>query len=113
MAWAVGRYDYGSYNNAAAIMVGDIIWGKQNGVGYVPLVFPGFSWGNMHNDPSLYNAIPRLQGDFLWKQVAGANGAGAESLYVAMFDEVDEGTAILKCASSDAHTSDLQSLMRI
>jgi len=79
-------------------MVTDLMWCKQNGVDYVPLVFPGFSWGNMHNDPSQYNSIPRLKGDFLWKQVAGAKGAGAASLYVAMFDEVDEGTAIFKCA---------------
>ncbi|MFB2118320.1 glycoside hydrolase family 71/99-like protein [Parapedobacter sp. 2B3] len=98
MPWAVGRYDNGSYNNTAGTMVADVIWCKQNGVDYVPLVFPGFSWGNMHNDPSLYNSIPRLKGDFLWKQVVGAKEVGAKSLYVAMFDEIDEGTAIFKCA---------------
>lgn len=98
MPWAVGRYDFNSYNNASSGLIADMQWCKQNGVDYVPLVFPGFSWGNMHNDPSLYNSIPRLGGDFLWKQVAGAKLAGAESLYVAMFDEVDEGTAIFKCA---------------
>ncbi len=32
----------------------------------------------------------------LWKQITGAKAGGAESLYVAMFDEVDEGTAIFK-----------------
>ena len=98
MPWGVGRYNNESYNNTAATMVGDIMWCRQNNVDYVPLVFPGFTWGNMHNDPSRYNEIPRLKGDFLWKQVAGAKGAGAESLYVAMFDEIDEGTAIFKCA---------------
>jgi len=97
MPWAVGRYDFDSYNNVASGLVADMQWCEQNGVDYIPLVFPGFSWGNMHNDPSLYNSIPRLRGDFLWQQVAGAKLAGAESLYVAMFDEVDEGTAIFKC----------------
>jgi hypothetical protein len=55
----------------------------------------------MHNDPNIYNAIPRLEGDFLWKQIAGAKGVGAQSLYVAMFDEIDEGTAIYKVSNED------------
>jgi hypothetical protein len=42
------------------------------------------------------NAIPRLQGRFFWSQVVAAKRIGAEMLYVAMFDEVDEGTAIFK-----------------
>lgn len=94
MPWAVGRFDINGYNpnNVAE----DIKWCEANKVDYVPLVFPGFSWANMHNDPSLYNSIPRLQGDFLWKQIAGAKTEGATSLYVAMFDEIDEGTAIFK-----------------
>ena len=69
---------------------------KAEGIDYVPLVFPGFTWGNLRKDPSLYNQIPRLKGDFMWKQIAGAKSGGAKSLYVAMFDEIDEGTAIFK-----------------
>ena len=42
--------------------------------------------------------IPRNKGSFLWKQMMGAIRAGAEMIYVAMFDEIDEGTAIFKCA---------------
>lgn len=99
MPWAVGRYNNNNYANiAGAELAGDIAWCRNNNVGYVPLVFPGFSWGNLRNDPSLYNSIPRLKGEFLWKQVAGAKMSGAGSLYVAMFDEIDEGTAIYKCA---------------
>ena len=94
MPWAVGRYHMDSYSNNNVIE--DIKWTKQNGVDYVPLVFPGFTWGNLKQDISLYDQIPRLKGDFLWKQIAGAKLGGAESLYVAMFDEVDEGTAIFK-----------------
>jgi hypothetical protein len=102
MPWAVGRYNNDSYNNVAgAELAGDVQWCSTNKVDYVPLVFPGFSWGNLKNDPSVYNSIPRLKGDFLWKQVAGAKISGAQSLYVAMFDEVDEGTAIYKCAKED------------
>src|SRR5690606_26042123 len=76
----------------------DIQWCRNNNVSYVPLAFPGFSWGNLKNDPAQYNSIPRLKGDFLWQQVAGAKISGAKSLYVAMFDDIDEGTAIFKCA---------------
>jgi hypothetical protein len=98
MPWAVGRYNQNSYDNVALnSLPQDIQWCNDNKVDYVPLVFPGFSWGNLKNDPTIYNAIPRNGGDFLWKQVAGAKNAGAQSLYVAMFDEIDEGTAIFKC----------------
>ncbi len=98
MPWAVGRYNQISYEKVALNSLPiDIIWCKENNVDYVPLVFPGFSWGNFKNNPSIYNANPRNGGDFLWKQVAGAKHAGAQSLYVAMFDEIDEGTAIFKC----------------
>jgi len=98
MPWAVGRYNSRSYGNTAkGTLAGDITWCKANNITYVPLVFPGFSWGNLKNDFGLYNHIPRNKGDFLWQQVAGAKLAGAESLYIAMFDEIDEGTAIYKC----------------
>jgi hypothetical protein len=102
MPWAVGRYNMNTYDVAGPVLAGDIQWCKTNEVDYVPLVFPGFSWGNLKNDPNQYNSIPRNRGDFLWKQIAGANLAGARSLYVAMFDEIDEGTAIFKCAREGA-----------
>ena len=38
-------------------------------------------------------------GRFLWSQVAAARRIGTHLLYVAMFDEVDEGTAIFKCTN--------------
>jgi hypothetical protein len=95
MPWAVGRYNSPtSYNPDIAYQ--DIQWAESNEVDYVPLVFPGFTWGNLKKDVTKYDQIPRLKGDFLWSQIAGAKAAGAESLYVAMFDEVDEGTAIYK-----------------
>jgi hypothetical protein len=98
MPWAVGRYNYNTYDSIAAGLKEDFKWCRENKVDYVPLVFPGFTWGNLRRNPAIYNQIPRLKGDFLWKQVSAAKAAGAQALYVAMFDEIDEGTAIFKCA---------------
>ena len=61
-------------------------------------MFPGFSWHNM-NPESPLNQIPRLGGQFLWSQFTAAKKAGAKMLYVAMFDEMDEATAIFKCTN--------------
>jgi hypothetical protein len=96
MPWAVNRYKMQTYTTE--VMEKDIAWCKKNKVDYAPLVFPGFSWGNLKRNTSIYNENPRCQGDFLWKQIAGAVSSGAKMLYVAMFDEMDEGTAIFKCA---------------
>lgn len=93
--WFVGRYNENSYANFKPLLEKDIIWCKENGVDYVPVVFPGFSWHNMHPE-SPSNHIPRNRGNFFWKQIAGAIEEGAEMLYVAMFDELDEATAIFK-----------------
>ena len=49
-------------------------------------------------DGAVLNHIPRNKGNFIWKQFAGAINAGAEMIYVAMFDEIDEATAIFKVA---------------
>lgn len=94
MPWAVGRYNHQKYSNKELIK--DIKWCNENNIDYVPVVFPGFSWANLHKDLSLLNQISREKGDFFWKQVAGAKTGGAKSLYIAMFDEIDEGTAIFK-----------------
>lgn len=94
MPWAVGRYNNKTFD--PSVIAADIAWCTENHVDYVPLVFPGFSWGNMHQNPKIYDQIPRLKGDFFWQQVAAAKQAGAKSLYIAMFDEIDEGTAIFK-----------------
>ncbi len=40
------------------------------------------------------DAIPRRGGAFLWSQLVNARRAGASAFYVAMFDELDEATAI-------------------
>ena len=83
----------------------------ENGVDYVPAVTPGFSWHNLSklefpDDVKPVGSIPRQGGRFYWQQLSTAMLAGAEMIYVAMFDEVDEGTAIFKC-TGDHPVSDV------
>jgi hypothetical protein len=47
---------------------------------------------------AIANQIPRRCGSFYWRQAHNALGAGATMIYNAMFDEVDEGTAMFKLA---------------
>lgn len=97
--WLVGRFDNNTYESYRKSIEEDIKWCKANGKDYMPVLFPGFSWHNMKKDAP-QNMIPRLGGRFFWKQVKGAVDAGAESLYLAMFDEIDEGTAFFKCTNT-------------
>ncbi len=64
------------------------------------VVFPGFSWYNLKNGEAPSNAIPRLKGEFLWRQMYNAVSSDLETIYVAMFDEMDEGTCIFKCTDN-------------
>lgn len=103
--WTVGRYadPEGAARHGERVLKPDLAWCRERGLDYLPVVFPGFSWHNMHGGP--LDAIPRRRGAFLWSQFAAAKRAGAAMIYVAMFDEVDEGTAIFKCAG-DVPVSD-------
>jgi hypothetical protein len=98
--WTVGRYASLEQidSHAERRWRSDIDWCKEHGKEYLPVAFPGFSWHNGH-PPAPSNQIPRLDGKFLWRQFVAANRAGASMIYVAMFDEMDEGTAIFKCTN--------------
>jgi len=95
--WTVGRYGdlAGVDRHAERFLKPDLAWCREWKLDYLPVVFPGFSWHNMTG--KALDQIPRQEGRFLWAQFAAAQSAGAAMIYVAMFDEVDEGTAIFKC----------------
>ncbi len=89
-------------NHAKTTLAADLEWCSENEMAYLPVVFPGFSWQNLkksHDIAEELGKIPRLGGEFLWAQGSAYSEAGAKMLYVAMFDEVDEGTAIFKCSN--------------
>ena len=98
--WTVGRYRTLDEIriHARDRWAPDIAWCKKHNLEYLPVVFPGFSWHNMKTRAKL-DQIPRRKGRFLWKQYVEAQNAGATMIYQAMFDEVDEGTAIFKCTN--------------
>lgn len=78
---------------------GDYAYCEAHGIDYQPIAYPGFSFHNSENGGNL-NLIPRNHGDFMWSQMAVMKQVGVKSLYIAMFDEVNEGTAIFKVAEN-------------
>jgi hypothetical protein len=107
--WTVGRV--ASDADVAALYAtrvqGDLEALASTGVRYMPVLFAGFSWANlsrMRGDPTgaTVNRIPRDCGRLLWSQANAGLAARPAAVYVAMFDEFDEGTAILPIAASAA-----------
>lgn len=99
--WSVGRFsdEAGADRFASDIVEADVAETRRLGLRYMPVVFPGFSWSNlMRNrerpDQAVLNRIPRNCGRFLWRQISDLLAIHVDALYVAMFDEADEGTAI-------------------
>lgn len=74
-------------------------WGDDNNVDYIPVVHPGFSWYNLKDD--VKNKDPREGGQYLWDEVNDVIPVNPKSVYIAMFDEIDEGTAMFKLAEND------------
>ena len=108
MPWMVQRFTpllHNDMDRYRDLILGDIKWCKNNKIDYVPCVCPGFSWHNLSriefpNDAKPVGSIPRQGGLFYWQQMSTAILAGADMIYVAMFDEVNEGTAIFKCTNN-------------
>lgn len=97
--WTVRRYNSPerAQHHVEKVAKPDLAWCAVRKLDYLPVIFPGFSWHNMYGAP--LDSIPRLKGAFYQSQIDANLAAGATMLYVAMFDEVDEGTAIFKCTN--------------
>lgn len=107
--WAVGRYaSADAFASKKTQVRGDLRWCQGNNIVYAPVAFPGFSWRNTKTSfkngsiqlptDAPYDAIPRLGGKFFKTQLDSYIGWGADGIFVAIFDEMDEGTAIFKLA---------------
>jgi hypothetical protein len=102
---AISPWDAGRYRDDASmdrirkqVWEGDLAELNASGKGYMPTAFPGFSWDNMRRMPPGRTMIPRRRGEFYWRQFAIFKELGIRTVFVGMFDEVDEGTAIYKVA---------------
>jgi hypothetical protein len=102
--WAVGRFsdDKGADDFARLRLVPDVAETRRLGIEYMPVVFPGFSWahgaGRVSKSP--LNATPRRCGALYQRQIDNAIKVGVQTLYTAMFDEINEGTAIFKLVNN-------------
>ena len=94
--WSVGEY----HNEEEAAEFSDVALASGAAdadaadTGYAPVVWPGLSG----DAGSHLNAVPRDGGRFYWRQVYEAVSAGADALYIASFDGMDDGTAMFKLA---------------
>ncbi len=100
--WSVGTFsNLEAADNYQQVMQADLSFCTSNNQDYLPVVFPGFAWSNWKpgNAP---NQIPRLHGDFMWRQFTNIVELGMQNSFIAMFDEYDEGTAIAKAAENNS-----------
>jgi len=57
------------------------------------------AWDNLRRARPGATMIPRRKGEFYWRQFAIFKALGNRTVFVGMFDEVNEGTAIYKVAN--------------
>jgi len=110
--WTPGRYrtTTEATRHGRRIWTPDLQWCRSRRIDFLPVVFPGFSWHNLKGGAARLDQIPRQQGRFLWSQIVAARQSGARMLYIAMFDEVDEATAIFKCTNQPPVADGVQML---
>ena len=106
MPWMVQRFTPLLHNEMVRFaneVKADLAWCAERHLDYAPCVYPGFSWYNLSRQEfggrHPLNQSPRQKGRFYCELISTAIQSGAKMLYVAMFDEMDEGTAIFKCSN--------------
>jgi len=104
--WAVGRFpDNATFDSKyTSVIVPDKQYTDSHNMGYAPVIFPGFSWSNLMKNPSIINQIPRAGGGFFNHQAQRHLTLKPSWIYLAMFDEVNEGTALYKVVSQKSQT---------
>ncbi|MGI8665643.1 MAG: discoidin domain-containing protein [Jatrophihabitans sp.] len=91
--WMVGAISTAADSDSVyqQFTVGDQADCNANGIDYQPCVLPGDVSGRQ-----------RAHGDFMWRQFYNMVRAGAQGIYISMFDEYGEGNQICKTAETQA-----------
>jgi hypothetical protein len=99
--WSVGRAlkdpvtGYKIQNTS--LWAGDIEKCKANNVLFMPVFNSGTHIAGPPPIPPAVPVVPRRTGNYLWEQfVAASKTGGINSVFIAMFDEINEGTQIMK-----------------
>ena len=96
--WMVGRFkDNAGADNQLSTQIADKDYCDSKNIKYLPVIFPGFAWSQWNTGNP--NDAPRNAGELMWCQARNIKSLGVNSMYFAMFDEYDEGTAIMKAAT--------------
>ena len=97
--WMPGRIrnNADADNLLTSTMTPDKTYCDARNIQYMVVNFPGFAWSQWNSND--VNWAPRNAGEFMWKQATNIKKLGVQNMYFAMFDEYDEGTAIMKNAT--------------
>jgi hypothetical protein len=69
---------------------------RENGTFWIPVVYPRYGTVLSRRKGLWKDVITRRHGNFLWEQFHRLFELDVDTVYVAVFHEVDEGTAIFK-----------------
>lgn len=100
--WDVGNAGIVGTKKIAAFerWADDLAEAKRSNMMLLPTIYPGFSWDNLTRKAPGSTIIPRRKGEFFREQFDAAAKLKIGQAFVAMFDEVDEGTAIYKVTNA-------------
>ncbi|KAI1789178.1 hypothetical protein LXA43DRAFT_1183398 [Ganoderma leucocontextum] len=111
--WTIGRYsdEDGADRFEEEKIKGDVEFIKEHNtrwemnrtimrkIDYIPVIHPGGSGYNLSEGRWKWNDAPRKGGRYLWRQVYNVRRHNVRTIYGAMWDEYDEGTAFMPVVS--------------
>ena len=94
----IAKYDgvlvWMSQSSTSGARTAEVNTFRDRGQDYYPHVWPGFSWAHLQdNTNTAYTA--RNGGKFYWDKGRRWVSAGVDRMFIGMFDEYDESTAIM------------------